>query len=1040
MSNINKQTLLLFILLSLCNLLVSAQDQIFQIQHLSIPEGLDSKYAFRTHKDKNGFLWIHTKNGINKYDGYQITNFPNNNDALQRKFFQTSLIDVNGLIWHVYWNSEFEASDIDLQQMVVHNKLIEIFDPITQTTTKFDNFFSSENLKSSEIQNIYDSSIGIVMVTIEHLYIYNGAFIKKSLPEEIKGRSFTSSISKDGIITFLTPREFFIYNSDFKLLRYEKLNDKLTWRDILISDNNAIWILATDKEDPKNKLKVFFINNPDAKIRKIELPEKLFYFPIRRMLEFDFLDNNRGLLRICGQIFKINLTSLESTPLSEYIPRIQTLHNSFRDISHIDNLLYLSSSEGVYIVEPNDNIFASHFKGSQRVAEMRGMLEVDRGVLANSYLGVQTIGKFNPNLISDLNTFKGALSLYYDKVTNRIWKGGHGSIIHSISYYAKENIKEYNIKNKITEIFSIYRSKYNGVLYTATTSGLYKLNDNDKFELIPSINDKVNQEIPNIKQIVEQEGILWLPSSIGLIKYDLKTNKISNYRIENSKLPFNDLSYIHIESDSIFWIGSSQNGLVKWDRKNNSVKQITTQNGLSNNDVHAIIPDRSNLWVSTNFGLNKINKKDETITSYYEEDGLVNNEFNRFSYLKKSDGNILFGTINGVTEILVDEASYSNKDTINISSIDVEIKHKDDQITQYNYNQKSSIKFLPSDKNLKLKIIPSSLNNVNKIKFYYKVNKRDVDWQTTNQNEINFANLPYGFSSIDFKIEKYGYNSSSQPFTIKIYADKPFYLKAHYSLLCLSFILGMFLITLKLRNEYFENNQIKLKSIIDDKTHELRESNELKNKLFSMLAHDLRNPIASLSNITNKINYLIANDKSHLINTLTEEIDSKLKSLDNNLSNVLNWALVERQKLPYNPELLSVNNYFLNTLNLYSETIKQKNIKVSTFSNNDDTIYVDETALQAILRNIINNAIKFAEPGANIDIEYHEKKDYTCELIIKNEGPLLEEKQQEKKGLGLGLTIVRELIKINKGTFQIYNREDMKGVIVKIVLPSKEPS
>ncbi len=232
---------------------------------------------------------------------------------------------------------------------------------------------------------------------------------------------------------------------------------------------------------------------------------------------------------------------------------------------------------------------------------------------------------------------------------------------------------------------------------------------------------------------------------------------------------------------------------------------------------------------------------------------------------------------------------------------------------------------------------------------------------------------------------------------------------------------------------------------------ELRELNAIKDKLFSIIAHDLRSPF---NHILSFSELLIENVKDLEI-TETEKYLGIINSSANHtlilLDNLLNWAKSQTGKIYFNPEKLFFSNVILEIIELKKSIANSKKISLNYFSSDEIEVYADENMLKTILRNLISNAIKFTNSGGKIDIyaiTITEPKQ--VEITISDNGIGMSEDIKDKvfsigaqisqtgtaneKGSGLGLILCKEFIEKHGGKIWVESKLG-KGSDFKFTLP-----
>lgn len=221
---------------------------------------------------------------------------------------------------------------------------------------------------------------------------------------------------------------------------------------------------------------------------------------------------------------------------------------------------------------------------------------------------------------------------------------------------------------------------------------------------------------------------------------------------------------------------------------------------------------------------------------------------------------------------------------------------------------------------------------------------------------------------------------------------------------------------------------------IKSQVKQLSQLKSTREKLYSIIAHDLRN---SIFGITGLLGLLIDEIKSDEIEKedLAEKLSLVQMSADNSyklLDNMLTWVKLQSGMLEVNPVEFNLQETLHSTLDLLQPSLNTKKIKVNQFIDTDTTIYSEQNLISTILRNLINNAIKFSEPESSIDVSVStsEKdilsitvKDYgvgmdnsTIKNLFNSENRPQKDGTMHERGSGLGLILVKELVDLCKGT------------------------
>lgn len=257
---------------------------------------------------------------------------------------------------------------------------------------------------------------------------------------------------------------------------------------------------------------------------------------------------------------------------------------------------------------------------------------------------------------------------------------------------------------------------------------------------------------------------------------------------------------------------------------------------------------------------------------------------------------------------------------------------------------------------------------------------------------------------------------------------------------------------IELSNVQLMQHQQKLmlqKDELENKSQQLQVLNDTKEKLFSIIAHDMRSPIASLkSSLDLYHNNEITQVEYDLLKTqLTEQVDH----LYNNLDNLLRWSQTQLSGLEAKPVVSFLKPLMAESIALLQQNAVQKEVTIEDNTPGDLLVYADKDHVKVIVRNLLSNAIKFSHPHSCIEIGGY-AADMQTIIYLKDDGIGMsnttlntlfnthakpsQSGTRNEKGMGLGLALCKEFIDKNRGTI-IVESEVGKGSIFIISLPAE---
>jgi two-component system, sensor histidine kinase and response regulator len=236
---------------------------------------------------------------------------------------------------------------------------------------------------------------------------------------------------------------------------------------------------------------------------------------------------------------------------------------------------------------------------------------------------------------------------------------------------------------------------------------------------------------------------------------------------------------------------------------------------------------------------------------------------------------------------------------------------------------------------------------------------------------------------------------------------------------------------------------------IEQQALELKELNEVKSKLFSIIAHDLRSPLASIISILRLLEDESISPEELIphLPALSQNVGETLNMLDN----LLVWSKSQLQGVSANPEQFSVKEVVQAKIKLYEQEARRKGIDLSALMTGEEMVYADKNMIAIILQNLINNAVKFTSAKGTIHVSARNGQDGKVTVAVSDNGKgmsmediyrilngqgFTSEGTAQEKGLGIGFQICKEFVAINNGKLEVESKQN-EGTIIKIVLPGK---
>ena len=240
-------------------------------------------------------------------------------------------------------------------------------------------------------------------------------------------------------------------------------------------------------------------------------------------------------------------------------------------------------------------------------------------------------------------------------------------------------------------------------------------------------------------------------------------------------------------------------------------------------------------------------------------------------------------------------------------------------------------------------------------------------------------------------------------------------------------ILGASLLALLTGGTYFFIKQRETK-------RKLEKLNTSKNQLFEILAHDLKGPTASFTNLTQKLSYLIKKNEPERLLELGKYFELAGEQVNHVFSSLLDWAITQKDEFEHVPQELNIKGEIDKVINNMEYAFAAKDVEIDNRISVDKSLVFDKNALTIIVRNILHNAIKFSHKDSSIVIEYDEfglkikdsgigMNSETKQSILKSKHISSRNGTNGERGNGIGLSTCMKLVEKNNARLKIESEE-----------------
>jgi signal transduction histidine kinase len=552
-----------------------------------------------------------------------------------------------------------------------------------------------------------------------------------------------------------------------------------------------------------------------------------------------------------------------------------------------------------------------------------------------------------------------------------------------------------------------------------------------------------------------EDSMLWLATfENGMVSYNINSNKFSSYPLKGettTQFPTNQINLFKRLKNGKLLVSSNEFGLCYFDDKSNVYTRVGTEIGINDLHVKAIIEDiKNNIWIISEQKIIKTNDRFDSQSAYTIYDGLNFGIEHLAATYNPISEKIYWGGQEGIQYLNTNELVVDS--TINdVVITDFRILEKPISLNNKILNGKSisytdSIT-LSNNENI-ITIDFSSMNyfDQNESRFSYKLEGVNAEWITVpfTQNSVTYSNLSPGEYDFLIKASNSHGTWSDKMTSLHISITPPFWRTSLFRFIVIAFIIAIIWGYIKLREFNYLKEKRKLETIVSERTTEIVEKNEkleiqteellkandVKNKFFNIIAHDLKNPVSSIVQLIElekeNFNVFTREQQLEIIHSASNSANSALELLED----LLLWARSQTNKITYQFEQLNINNLAKSEINNMFQQAVNKQITIKNNLLHNVCVMADASSVKSIFRNLLSNAIKFSKKGGTIKIGCHIKENDLL-IYIKDSGIGMSESTLQKlfelsekqslegtsgeKGSGLGLNLCHEFILKNGG-------------------------
>ena len=1048
----NRQLTILFILLSIC--IGGFANTDLRFSRIALPE-IDNNTTSSIVEDSKGFVWLGTKGGLLRNDGYNTVVKPF--VSSEGRIFQTPPIEKLLIIEDKMWIGTQNG--------------IYIYDLTSETTAIFHHL--NTKVECREITHLQNNNIAFG--TNNGLYIYDAE------KDDIEAYIF-NPVSDEGLSHRIIRCIYEDKNNDLWIGTFDKLNKFDREANIFTH-----YQLQDENCTQKNNLILCIepLKEAEDSILLIGTETGWCHFNTKSLTRHYFSHTSHTQLSNnvikCSKQVNGHVWLGTDMGLNRYIPETKEFQSFFRNDqnnntlnSNIINSIYKDSKGYIWIATDN-GVNKTYAKNN--LVLFNRMNNIDKafeGSVTFNDFAEDDLGNYYFATNAGLYIYNKRLKKYtnlqppnilHNKVTsleikgNKLWIGTSGGL--NVYDIKTKRIKSYSANEKETEWF---KTNYINKVVSGTDGamwlyiyhdGLYKVVCNEAGLPERYINYDGKSELKTSARVsgfinftVNSNNELWAHTDKALHKLNTTSGIIEPIY----KLPTNDYYYfsnITYSGDNTIWIASTK-GLIKYDIKANKGTIVSP----IGDGIKTMYDNGEYLLLASVDKLYRYSKATHEVLKFPNK--ITGNRTYRNAFRENEAKQVFIGCQSGFISLNTSDLEPdSEKSKILIAEI--RVLNKTLSPTQLNRDKTSTFNSINSVKKLELEYqennfeVLLAFSDFSNGAFQYTLDGYDKDWFSLKEgkNLISYSRLPYGKFTLKIKgIDEYGLPCASERH-IAIKVNAPFYASPLafilYTLIFIGIILGLRKLLL-VRIEYRDN--LKAEIIQREKSEELI---QVKSRFFTNVSHELRTP---LTLILGPVERLIQNETD-------EEKNKTLKIIKRNTERLIRLVnqILDLRKIEKNLEPLRIQQYdivqFCSTIyHRFEEEATHRNLKMSFVSEIPSLVlWFDVEKMEKILDNLISNALKFTQDGGKIDIKITNQYAKEVCIIISDTGIGIPKSEQEhiferffntgagsfsrQKGTGIGLSLVNEYVEMHNGTITLESDKNI-GSTFRLLFPKEK--
>ena len=562
----------------------------------------------------------------------------------------------------------------------------------------------------------------------------------------------------------------------------------------------------------------------------------------------------------------------------------------------------------------------------------------------------------------------------------------------------------------------------------------------------PKVNSIVNDYISQLALSADGRRI-FVATTMGVCAMDIETENWTSTFGKNC-LNYGTPTRIAREFDGVLYIGTND-GLFCYDLKTRNMHIYGIESGLADNGIASIEQDaKGRLWISTDHGLCCLDPKTGKTSNYFVDNGLQSNEFSDGASFRDAKGYMVFGGLAGVTwfnPLDIKERKWKAEVKLtgfSVNGVPVTPGTMSGlwQITDTTVIASNRFTLSPGDNAFAIQLSTLTYDSPEHIVYRYRINREKWVRLQPGVNEITFTHLSPGDYDFCVVAEQNGITTPERCFRVVIHA--PWY---RTPLAYLIYLLALAALFWWYRHQHFRKEQDRLR--LQEHIH-AEEMADAKLKFFMNISHEVRTPMTL---IVAPLLSLIKQDDDPHRRSIYETIRRNAERILGLINQMMDLRKIDKGQMQMHMCETELISFISDIHTLFTHQAKSKTINfIYEHDTNELPVWIDRDNFDKVIMNLLSNAFKFTPTGGEIRIGVTHD-DQQVRIAIKDSGEGIPEDKLDriferfyqtpshandrKTGTGIGLDLTRALVELHHGTIKAQNNKDGKGCEFIVTIP-----